>query len=56
MKQTSNSLGPTKNNKKISVGSPLTPQLQIEGHQGKFQNQRAFYLDSVLGMKHSGML
>jgi hypothetical protein len=38
MKQTSNSLDPTKNNKKISVGSLLTQQLQIEVHQGKFQN------------------
>lgn len=38
MKQTSNSLDPTKNNKKISVESRLIPQLQIEGHQEKFQN------------------
>lgn len=56
MKHTSNFLGPTKNSKRIFGENLLTPQHQIEAHQGIFQNQRAFYFPLLLGKKHSRRL
>lgn len=56
MKHTSNFLSPTRNSKRIFGENLWTPQHQIEGHQGIFQNQRAFYLPPLSGKKHSRTL